>query len=221
MFNTDDVLMGKKPGFVLDRFIQKMASKEIFQMYGIPIKREVSTYDELMQRYEQIIATLNPYFDISFKSISHQFYGENIYPLGGDTSNYYTVFWDINKASSLIQRTHVQKKTGPIAELRSLVSDENIDWNFIKSKSQSHEPIIIVYFDPVSKPMVIDGNHRLVRAYAENPSGVIEGYVLNQAQSLEVMSCEYSRVLYVIHQNMNTILNYMAGTRSDLPLIEV
>jgi hypothetical protein len=45
--------------------------------------------------------------------------------------------------------------------------------------------------------------------------------VLDQEKSLELMAGDFCRVLYSIHENITTIIKYIAGLRNDLRLLEV
>lgn len=84
---------------------------------------------------------------------------------------------------------------------------------------ESDEPIIVVPYEPIGVWMAIDGNHRLMKKYKQNPRSTINAYVLNQSQNVESMAGNLFRVLYTIHHNVNMLVTYLAGKDNAVRLV--
>ncbi len=171
--------------------------KNIFYKKGL-FKSVVGLQDDLDLQYNRLLKNrLNS--DISFI----QEYHFNVFT--GINSESYDVSWSIPKAEYLIKNKKV-----PCVDinLNNLYSDfNNLEYHKLNhyKNIDSFEPIIVSYYLPIKRLIVIDGNHRV---YLSNVKGEksIRAFILSPFLNLEIMN-EKNFHLYVFHHNLVNLLN--------------
>lgn len=213
--SVEDIMEGEKSPYQLHNFFRKVRTKEIVKDYGATIQQTFDTYEDIV---DGLIWSLNHVDDDHLLRAGFtEFYSRVIHLNDGD---YYSVTWDIRKAKDIIKAEKIKVETFSVDELSSSVSEKDIDWNYIRENTdKSDEPIIVVPYQPIGEWMVIDGNHRLVKKYRQNPQTTVKAYVLNQSQNVEAMAGNLYRVLYTIHHNVNMMVTYLAGRDNAVRLV--
>lgn len=132
----------------------------------------------------------------------------------GITQENYDISWSIPKALKWIN----DKKIKPqIIKIENLYTDTNsLEYAKIKyynhSEIETLEPIIVSYFFPISRFIVIDGNHRLYNAFL-NGYKEINAFVLFPNANPSIMN-ERSRKLYTFHHNLVNLVQLCCSSES-------
>ncbi|WP_420572936.1 hypothetical protein [Kordia sp.] len=125
----------------------------------------------------------------------------------GINNESYDISWSIPKAEKLIKDNKISSVDINISHLYSDVNNleqqklqhyQNIDVDLF-------EPIIVSYYEPIKKLIVIDGNHRV---YWSNVKGKknIKAFILSPFSNPEIMN-EKNFQLYVFHHNLVNLIN--------------
>lgn len=212
----DDILKRGMPPYFIGDFLEYVESLQIFKDFHIPIKREPAKLQKIVHQYKRIVADLKP--QISKKK--GEYYGRIIYFTGNNDFQYYSCFWDINRIKKHIKKNPRRIYEIPVKVLWASVDKAEIDWRYVE-KRNNKEPVILVNFNPINELFVIDGNHRVAKQVRKSPNSTMRAVVLTEEEQLRFMAADYCRILYAIHQNITTTINYIAGARDDLPLLDV
>lgn len=128
----------------------------------------------------------------------------------GIENDFYEISWSIPKAEKIINKYNIKDK---IISPNLLYSDFNrIDINSEKLKelenknSSLFEPIIVVFYLPINKFIVIDGNHRLCEVMKRKEKS-IRAYILAPHSNLLTMN-ERNYKLYTFHHNLVVLYSY-------------
>lgn len=209
----DDILKRGMPPYFISDFLEYVESLQIFKDFHTPIKREPAKLQKIVHQYKQIVANFKP----KIRMKKGEYYGRIIY---FTDFQYYSCFWDINRIKKHIKRNPRRIYEIPVKILWDSVDKEEIDWRYVE-KRNNKEPVILVNFNPANEIFVIDGNHRVAKQYKKAPNSTMRAVVLTEEEQLRFMAADYCRILYAIHQNITTTINYIAGARDDLPLLDV
>lgn len=134
--------------------------------------------------------------------------------------SFYEIAWDINKALYIIQALQIQPIAVPLKELMELINLNEIDHQHLQVAQNNTSPAIIVRYAPLNDDFVIDGNHRIAGHYAANPQGNFPVYLLKNPLHINAMYSDLDVALYCIHQNLNSILNYIGGNVKSVELLK-
>lgn len=214
--STDDILNGKSFPYQVDNIFEYILSGQVFKDFNIPLKKELPELNDIIGSYKQMVEGIEPELELSVGEV----YGRVIYFISKQFNEYYSCFWKINDVMNYIQTHNPPIYAAPASELWKTVVPEELDWDYIRKIRDSNQPIIAVNFRPIKQLVVIDGNHRLAKKYSRRNS-TVHMIVLEQEESLQLMAGDYCKVLYCIHENITTIINYMAGIRNDLKLLDI
>ncbi len=125
----------------------------------------------------------------------------------GIDNDSYDISWSIPKAEKLIKDNkissidinlnHIYTDVNNL-EQQKLCYYQNIDVD-------SFAPVIVSYYEPIKKLILIDGNHRV---YWSNVKGKenVKAFVLSPFSNSEIMN-EKNFQLYVFHHNLVNLLN--------------
>jgi len=215
--NIDDILTGKLKPWNIDGFMERFKTGEILQDLGLTMKRKIPNLPEIIDEYLDFLRKIQKENLITIHPIGGQYYSRVIL-LGNDS--YYTLTWDIQRAKRLV--THdpgFSIVRFQVKDLWPYVDQDGLNYDYVQQEVMNDEPIILFQYEGVGKFFVIDGNHRLARKFQKNPNATIDAYVLDRCAGLYTMQSDIHRVLYLIHLNLNNIINYLCGTRPDCPEI--
>lgn len=142
----------------------------------------------------------------------NQYYKENITFKG--VNSYYKIIWDIKKANSLVEQFVKQyglkTQPVPVSVLMENVQKKELDKKRLDYARKNNNPPIVIKYRPTEEIMVIDGNHRVFVNYEDDPLKHINVYYFEDTH-LNFMVGDIHRVLYAVHQNLTSILNYKFG----------
>ena len=172
--------------------------------------RKVNDYKQLPKVLDIYKELINEYEGFPLMMSDQQFYETKItFPKG----NYYEIAWDTLRARQIIEEEKIPIRTLDVEYLKNCIDVKNINRSNLKDALENDEPIIVISYPILNQEhahIVIDGNHR---AYSRHLNGVkgVAGYILEPPQHLWAMLSPLFQVLYLIHQGVVTIIDYMQG----------
>ncbi|SGO61469.1 Uncharacterised protein [Mycobacterium tuberculosis] len=140
------------------------------------------------------------------------------FPFAGMPNTFYRIEWDIPTAQEIVERNSRKIKEMPVQDL---INGANVDVTWSKVNKIGYpiqKPIIVVDYPVWRMQITIDGNHRLAKAYQENPRGTIPAYKLTEEESFQSMTSDLFRKLYKIHCNIVAIIAYSNGLIDELDI---
>lgn len=136
----------------------------------------------------------------------------NVYT--GINGESYDVSWSIPKANKLISENSINFEE---VNMKHLYSDsENLEENklryFEKINTNEFNPIIVTYYLPIKKLVVIDGNHRFYWSLLRGKK-VIKAYLLSPYSNSIIMN-QRSFKKYTFHHNLVNLLQFCCNPLS-------
>lgn len=200
----------------LDNFFKTFLDRSAFQNREIVNKYD--EFDDLVSYYKDKIDTVNN--NTAYLNLGHELFTKRIdftHCEGG-----YNLIWDINRAKATINYLFSQG-SGQIYELTAeelypYTKRTDIEKSRLEYAYNNDLPVIVVDFTPTGNRIVIDGNHRIIARYERNKKMKVKAIGVVGFFQLNFMPNDLFRKLYVVHQNLHSILNYMIGniTKEEL-----
>lgn len=119
--------------------------------------------------------------------------------------------YNINRVYELILKNSVQKEQIIVQDFYEYCNVENdIDIRFIKMndalrKSKVNNPIIILVSDMFLKPFIINGNHRIRKAY-NNRETEMKAFILDADIVVDCLISEDYKKAYYIYKKLNKLV---------------
>lgn len=164
------------------------------------LKKLLSDYKSLLEEYE---------FAPVFATHGQIYTGEVLFP----NNEYYKLSWDVGYAKSVINEYRIQPVRLSVKHLKDRVDPNTLDNANLKKAEVNKDPIIVVAHEMISGHFVIDGNHRVYARHLAGEEAVL-GYILNPEHHFHAMLSDIHRILYLIHQSISSIVDYMVGEMS-------
>jgi hypothetical protein len=171
------------------------------------LRETLSSYKELLKEYEfsPVIATHGQIYE-----------GEIVFPRG----DFYKISWDVGFSQGIIKEFNLRPQMLSIDYLKDAIDPETIEIKHLKKSMKNKEPIIVAGYPLLSgdvKHYILDGNHRVYARYKAAHQG-IAGYILSPEHHFYAMASDIHRVLYLVHQAVDSILEFMVGkiSRNEL-----
>ena len=118
------------------------------------------------------------------------------------SGGHYRLLWDVDQAQKIASRSHVLPKTIPATDLLDGVVTKDLDMSHTNNVDPSQGTVIVAEFPLLPEGfVVIDGNHRVYRAYHMGAS--VSAVTLNESQMLDALLHDRFRLYYAIHWNIS------------------
>lgn len=175
-----------------------------------------SKYMELIKNlYLRIQGAAKPNISIGDK----EYYRKYFYFGEQCNNDFYCIIWDIEFTKQIITSWNMKPQKIKIKDLMEFVDVESIDNSKLQEvrKLKKYEPVILVSYNILNTPILIDGNHR-VYSKKNQPNLYLDAYFLDDFLSIECMAGDVFRYLYALHYNITKLINYDIGniTKDEL-----
>ena len=192
--------------YSLDYYFDSFKKQRVFCNQSIvncyPNLADLVSYYEKKLSYFSSHEILNEIHHQTFNSLSETYVKEVIFP----NKNFYAIYWNIDKANSLIRHKSLKPVKIAIHRIINSVSFENIVPDRLKNAASNANPIILAEYTQFEKAnIVIDGSHRVVNKFYEGKTEIM-AFTLPPNLHLQVMTHDLFRVLIQIHNNSNIII---------------
>lgn len=137
-------------------------------------------------------------------------------------NDFYCIIWDIEFTKQIITSWNMEPQKIKTKDLMEFVDVESIDQLKLNEvrKLKKYDPVILVSYDPINNPVLIDGNHR-VYSKKNQPNLYLDAYFLDDFLSIECMAGDVFRYLYALHYNIIKLINYDLGNIAKEDLDEM
>lgn len=176
-------------------------------MRDTPIKEKIKNFNETVEHFSQVSKGLPSVYPMA----SNREYYDHEFWMDRQGKYQYQLTWDIDKLKEIIQKTK-----HPVVKLRYSDIMEHFDFSslnadYLSPAYDNPEPIIVAYVSVTNAVIILDGNHRVMRGFSQNPKGAIKVYYLNTAEHLQGLADPVFGTLFKLNHNVNVMGNYMAG----------
>lgn len=216
--DKDSLLLNPRTSYGWYNFkITDSIFKNISMKSGVSLVRPCPISIKSIDRYTEIIKHLKPTpEDLYINSDSSQCF-DAIYPLYNIGS--YRITWNVAKALEIVNRDNNNIVNMLVRQIKEFADYDYINRLHVPNALKNSNPIILAPFEPLSRMIVIDGNHRVFsRDNKGTDDETIDLYALTYEQSLEAMQGDIDRAFYKIHTNIVYIFNFMAGSIDEKAL---
>lgn len=163
--------------------------------------------------YPQIKSELEGYIGLAEKSSSYIDQPENCFRFSVNTGfddDYYHIIWSVEECLNFIRKAnipqqHISLNAENIFSDRDLLDMHTLE--IYKAISSNGNPILLAWYEPLKKWIVVDGNHRFHAAKSRGDKS-INAVKLSPVAHVPLMMTERSKLLYLIHHNLAILLNY-------------
>jgi hypothetical protein len=190
--------------FKLDNYLSREFIEEACQG---KIVNEYPDLDNLLQECKELLSNFE-YAPVP--PANGQVYDGKVTFINND---YYYIHWDVEDALAIIKDKKLELEDLSVEYLIDAVDMTEMNNKYLRKSLLNKDPIIVAYYPLLGKepPMfVLDGNHRLTFSYRKRKK-VIRGYLLEPQHHFNALRSSLDRLLYLVHQNIITLVDYMTG----------
>lgn len=193
------------PTIDMDRFFEAMLHYQLDPTKKI--MREFPGFEKEIEKYRRLLAEQRNEYHLAGYIETYR----RIIHLG--KFGHYEVGWKVPLVEELINRYQPPLHYCFVNQLIGIVDKENINYDHIRrTPANAENPIYLAQYPPLDVPsIIIDGNHRVVRKYEENPRQPIILLSLPPEIHLQAMAGDLFRLLYKIHYNLQIMIFYIYG----------
>lgn len=190
---------------ILDALRESIVSGEAHGRSGCKKEREFPGLTEEFDKYKDLLikTPYKPRSDIK----SNQVFEKKFFI---DKETYqYEIFWDIDKADQMVKLR--QPQPFPIQLLTTeIIENQTTLKNYKGGKIDYSKPVYTVLYAPLSRPILIDGNHRALKAMNDGQQFIPSHFIAN-GDEIAIIADPHSLLMYKIHFNFGKILAYTSG----------